>query len=204
MASSSSRNPVSTTMATSGASTRAWPNVSMPWLSGRPKSRRIASKPSRLRQRTASPSDSTCVSANRTGVASSSNSLTSRASAGLSSASRTLSGGSGNGLIAPFSGVRQLHDLEPELLDGLHYLEKLFQVQGLGDVRVGAQSVALEDVLFRLRRREDHHRNVLQPVVLLDLLEHLAAAFLRQVEVEEDDIRAGCLRVPSFLAEQRH
>src|SRR5262245_44905335 len=74
-------------------------------------------------------------------------SRTRRASPGLSSIRRTLTPAAV--LFTSVGG--QLHDRKPKVLDRAHDLEELSEVDGLGDVAVGVEVVALDDVLLRLR-----------------------------------------------------
>src|SRR5712672_1651289 len=99
----------------------------------------------------------------------------------------------GHGLLS----VGQRDDGKPEIVDGLHHLDELLQVHRLGHVAVRVQRIGLEHVLLCLGGGEDHHRNAHKPLVGLDLLEHLAAVLLRQVEVEQDDVGLGRVLVGS-------
>jgi hypothetical protein len=121
-----------------------------------------------------------------------------RASPGLSSIRRTPWPGS-----SAFKSARGKGDHgEPEAVDRLHHDDELVEVDGLGDVAVGVQVVALQHVLFRLGGGEDHHRDLAQVVVALDLREHLAPVLLRQVQVEQDDVGARRLGVLALALEE--
>src|SRR6267143_3485430 len=99
----------------------------------------------------------------------------------------------GHGLLS----VGQRDHGKPEIVDGLHHLDELLQIHRLGHVAVRMQCVGLEHVLLGLRRGQNHDRNAHKPLVGLDLLEHLAAVLLRQVEVEQDDVGLGRVLVGS-------
>ena len=83
---------------------------------------------------------------------------------------------------------RQLYDGEPEVLDGLHHLHELPQVDRLSDIAVGVQPVGFENIFFPGGQRQYYDGNELEVVIGLDLRQYLAAILLRQVEVEQDQI----------------
>ena len=56
---------------------------------------------------------------------------------------------------------RQSDDGQPEILNGFYHAEELLQIDGFRDVAVGVKIVTPENVLFCLRRRQDHHREFL-------------------------------------------
>src|SRR6266850_8461186 len=87
---------------------------------------------------------------------------------------------------------------QPEHVDRAHHHDELLEIHRLGDVAVGVQVVGLEHVLLGLRGGEHHDRDALQRVVRLDVLQNFAAVLLRQIEVEQDDVRAR--RVAPFAA----
>src|SRR5947207_1377965 len=120
-----------------------------------------------------------------------------RASPGLSSIRRTL-------CIYSMAIGRQRHDGEPEDIDRAHHHDELLEVDRLGHIAVGVQVVGAQHVFFRLRGGEHHHGNALQRLVGLDVLQHLAAVLLRQVEVEQDDVRARRVRVLAAAVEKLH
>jgi hypothetical protein len=80
--------------------------------------------------------------------------------------------------------------------------DELLQVHRLRDVAVGVQVVAPQDILFRLRRGEDHDRDRAQLGVRLDLREHLAPVLLRQIQVEEHDVGPRHILVLAALVEE--
>src|SRR3954463_9152239 len=70
---------------------------------------------------------------------------------------------------------RQLHDADEELVDLADHRDEPLEVDRLGHVGVRVQLVAAQDVLVRRGRGQHDHRDAAQLVILLDLLEHLAA-----------------------------
>src|SRR5947199_9251799 len=81
---------------------------------------------------------------------------------------------------------RQDDDLEPEpvqMLDGFH---EAVQIDRLLDVAVGAGQVAGLDVPLVGRGGEDDDRDLLQGVVPIDRLQHLATCGSRAVQVEQE------------------
>src|SRR5664279_6152957 len=109
-----------------------------------------------------------------------------RASPGLSSTSPIRS------IVALTSFPRrELDDREPEGLDRLYHLDKLLYRQRLRDVAVRMEGVRLHDVLLRLRGGKNDHRDPLQILVLLDLLQDFATILSRQLEVEHDEVGTG-------------
>ena len=79
---------------------------------------------------------------------------------------------------------------------------KRLEVHRLADVGVGVQRVAAQDVLLGLRRGQDDHRDDLEHRIGLDLGEHLQAVQARQVEVEQDQARAGRVGVVAGPAQE--
>src|SRR4051794_25032631 len=86
--------------------------------------------------------------------------------------------------------ARELDHGDEELVDLAHHLDEAVEVDGLGHVRVGVQLVGAQHVLLELGGGEDDHGDLLQPLVRLDLGQHLAAVLARQVEVEQDQVGA--------------
>ena len=74
---------------------------------------------------------------------------------------------------AAWSRLRQAHHRDEELVDLADHLDEPLEVDRLGDVGVGVQVVAAQDVLLGLGRGEHHHRDAAQVVVGLDLGQHL-------------------------------
>src|ERR1700710_1290458 len=85
---------------------------------------------------------------------------------------------------------RQPHDLYEEFVDLADGLEVLVEVDGLGDVGVGVQFVAAQDVLLRRRGGEHHDGDVVQGGVVFQYFEDLPAVEFGQVEVEQDEVGA--------------
>jgi hypothetical protein len=83
---------------------------------------------------------------------------------------------------------RQPHDLYEEFVDLADGLEVLVEVDGLGDVGVGVQFVAAQDVLLGRRGGEHHDGNVVQGGVGFQYFEDLPAVVFGQVEVEQDEV----------------
>src|SRR5205085_6225732 len=64
--------------------------------------------------------------------------------------------------------------------------------------------VRAQHVLLRLGRGEHDHGNALQALVGLDLLQYFAAVLLRQVEVEQDDVRPRRIAILAAPVEEFH
>src|SRR5204862_7180044 len=109
-----------------------------------------------------------------------------RASPALSSISRT-----GIDLPAISRAPRQLDDAEPEVLDGAHDAHELIEIDRLGDVTVGVEVVARQDVLVGVGRGQHDHGNPAKVLIVLDLGKDLLAVEPWEVEIEEDEIGAG-------------
>ena len=71
--------------------------------------------------------------------------------------------------------------------DGLHAGSELLGAEGLGHVVVGADLQAAQDILFLVARRQHDDRRL---GIVTDAAADLEAVNLRQVAVEQDDIRA--------------
>src|ERR1051325_8691263 len=93
---------------------------------------------------------------------------------------------------------------EPENVDRSHHHDELLEVDRLRHVTVGMQVVRAQDVLLRLGGGEHDHRDALQALVGLDLLQHFAPVLLRQVEVEQDDVGARHLAVLAAAVQEFH
>ena len=95
---------------------------------------------------------------------------------------------------------RKLRHPRPELLDGLDEGAERFRRARLGHIGVGVKLVALDDVLFRLRARQDQDGDAAQLGVLPYLGQHFAPALLGHVQVQQDQLRsrdASVLPLPS-------
>ena len=67
--------------------------------------------------------------------------------------------------------------------DALDDSQELIQIVGLGGVRTAPQLVHVQDVLFVCGRRQNHHRQMTQFVLLDQFSEHFAAVYVRHVQV---------------------
>ena len=79
------------------------------------------------------------------------------------------------------------HPVEPERL---HRVDELVEVDRLDEVAVHAEVVALDDVALLARRGQHDDRERPQLVARPDLAQHLEPVDLRQLEVEQHDLRA--------------
>src|SRR4051794_39206581 len=173
--------------------------VARPWLSGSERSSRTASTswPASCSRPLASrPAWSR---RNRAAWASARASRTSRTSSGSSSIRRTVLGGS---FISLLRAPGQLDDGEPEVLDRADHGDELIELDRLGDIAVGVQVVGAEDVLLGLRGRQDHDRDAAEGRLRLDLLQHLAAVLLREVQVQQDQVGPGGVGVAARLPQE--
>src|ERR1700722_757477 len=99
--------------------------------------------------------------------------------------------------------VRQRHHRQPEALDGAHDGDELLEIDRLGDVAIGVQLVALDDVVLGFRGGEHHHRNDAQPRIGFHLAQHLAAVLARQVEIEKDQVGRRGVGMNALALEER-
>src|SRR6266511_1196581 len=196
--------PLRTTTGSSGAASVNRRSPSKRDASGSVRSSRTTSGAGADRTRaSAGASVSQCSSANAPASASSQATRTSSASPALSSTRRTrITVSIPAGVSPPRSGAGELHHAQPEVRHGAHGGQELVQVHGLRDEAVRVQAVGVEEVALRVRRAEDHDGDVLQPGILLHPGEHLAAAQLGEVEVEEDEIRVLRAGVAPLLSEE--
>ena len=74
----------------------------------------------------------------------------------------------------------------------------------LGDVAVRMEQITLLDIRVRCRGSQDNHGNALQRRTLLDFLQDLATIFLRKVQIEQDQIRAGSIGVALLAPKKSH
>ena len=116
-------------------------------------------------------------------------------SSGESSTCRTRSGRSGSATMgpvftrpAPCVSVRLRWDepVEPQLA---YRFRELREVDRLAYVAVGTEIVAIEEIVVFLRRREDHHGQALRPRVGTEGSQDFEAIHLRELEIEQDDLR---------------
>src|SRR6266508_2191850 len=98
---------------------------------------------------------------------------------------------------------RQLHHAHEEVVDLADHGNEALEVHRLGDVGVGVQLVAAQDVLLGLRRGEHHDRDLAQRRVLLDLRQHLAAVDPGQVQIQQDQVGYGRVGVLTLVPQIR-
>ena len=64
-----------------------------------------------------------------------------------------------------------------------------FKADGFGDVRVGVQSVAAQNVFVGGRSGQHNDGDVAQLRIGFDLFKQLVAVVFRQIQVEQDQVR---------------
>src|ERR1039458_8913381 len=192
MASASSSWPESTTTGMLGACSRTRRKVSAPRLSGRFRSSSTTEGVSLVSE--ARPSDSRLTQFTLTGnLLSTSRRRTRSASPRLSSISNTcVVWGS---IVLLFSSWRQDRKAEPELFDGLHCRKEIIQISRLSDVAIRAHFVAAHYIFAQLGGAKDHDRNPAQIRACLHCRQDRQPIFLRQIQVEDDQVRADRVRV---------
>jgi hypothetical protein len=79
--------------------------------------------------------------------------------------------------------------LDEEIVDLANDLHELFEADGFGDVGVGVQSLAAQNVFLGGRGGEHNDVDVTQVRIRFDLFEQLVAVVFRQIQVEQDQIR---------------
>jgi hypothetical protein len=94
--------------------------------------------------------------------------------------------------------------LEPEVLDGADDVDELGQVDRFDDVAVGVEVVGLADVGLSARGGEDHYWYALEFFIILNLGQDFAPVFPREVEVQQDEVGAGCVLVGRVAPEEGH
>src|SRR5712692_10871806 len=179
----SSSRPVRTMIGIPSAPARARWNVSRPTESGKERSIRAASTSCSASRTRPSARVWTTSTWKRVAVDSASASLMSLASPGLSSISKTRTTGS-----ITAGSIRQLHNGQPEVLDGLDHGDELLDIQRLGDVSVGVEVIGAGDIGRCLGGGQDDDGNPPEILVALDLCQDVTAVLARQVEVEQDEI----------------
>ena len=83
----------------------------------------------------------------------------------------------------------EAHHLDEEIVDLVNDIHELFEANGFGDVGIGVQSVAAQNVFLGGRGGEDNDGDVAQLRIGFDLFKQLVAVVFRQVQVEQDQIR---------------
>src|SRR5258708_39196460 len=84
----------------------------------------------------------------------------------------------------------QFYSRQPEMLDRVHYLEKLFQADRLGNITIRIKVIGIRHVCVRLGGREDDDWNAAEALIAFDFREDLPSIFAGKVQVEQDEIRA--------------
>lgn len=80
--------------------------------------------------------------------------------------------------------------------------EEAVEVYRFPQVAVGVQFIGLTDVFVRVGRGENRHRNQPQLGMLLDLAKDIARIRLRQIKVEEDELRSRGGGIFSLLLQE--
>src|SRR6266498_4966476 len=93
---------------------------------------------------------------------------------------------------------------EPEVLDRLHHGEEVIEIERLRYEAVRVQLVRARDVGLGSGGSEDDDRYAAQVGVAFELLQDLSPVLLREVEVEQDEIRPRTLGVLAFAAQEGH
>ena len=93
---------------------------------------------------------------------------------------------------------------QPEEFDGADDHQELLKVDGFGDVAVGVEVVAAQDVLFGAGTGEDNDRYASEVFVIFDFGEDFASVFSGQIEVKEDDVRARGIGPSALAPEEFH
>jgi hypothetical protein len=83
----------------------------------------------------------------------------------------------------------------------LHHLDELVEVNGLGHIAINMEVVRAENVLFRLRRGDNHDWDAPEGGIGLDFRKNLPAIHLREVEIKKNDIRAKGVFIRGFISE---
>lgn len=78
---------------------------------------------------------------------------------------------------------------EPVPFERLHGLYQQPEVRRLDNVRVGAQVISPQNILFGIGGRKDHHRDPPEPGDALDLLQRLMPVLSGHLQVEEYEAR---------------
>src|SRR6185312_7471109 len=182
MASTSSSCPERITTGTPGAFSRILRKVSLPWLSGRFRSRSTTA--GGMFSMEASPSERRFTQLTSTWfLPSVRRNRTRSASPGLSSISKTCLGKSAMVLL-----IRKAGKTKPEIFNGAYCREKLPQISGLADVRIRAELIAAGNVARCMRSGEDHHRQIVQLGISFYLRQYGTPVFAGQVQVEDDEV----------------
>jgi len=79
---------------------------------------------------------------------------------------------------------------------------ELIQVDRFGDVAVGVQIVAFKDVLFITGSGQHHHWNPSEVFIMLDFFQHFTPVFSGEVQIEQNNIRAGRILIRWLAAQE--
>src|SRR5579862_6468265 len=79
-----------------------------------------------------------------------------------------------------FSGRRDFHHAQPEIIEVPQRPHKFFHGHRFDDVAVHVQIIRLEDVFLRPRNRQYDHRKMFELRVAFNLREHFAPVLFRQ------------------------
>src|SRR4051794_15799252 len=119
----------------------------------------------------------------------------SSASSSESSISRSFRGG----FISVLDG-RRLVEHEPIESQLAHRVGELVKVDRLSDVAVRAQAVSAQHVALLARGGEDHNGEKARALIPAHLSQHLDAVHLRQLQIEQDELRHDALALGVLAA----
>jgi hypothetical protein len=83
----------------------------------------------------------------------------------------------------------QLDFRKPEIFDTPDETLELLKVDRLAEVTVGLELITFHDIHFGFGSGQDDSGDAFQVVVSLDVRENLPAILLREVQVQEDEVR---------------
>jgi len=83
----------------------------------------------------------------------------------------------------------QLDFRKPEIFDTPDETLKLLKVDRLAEVAVGLELITFHDIHFGFGSGQDDSGDAFQVVVSLDVRENLPAILLREVQIQEDEVR---------------
>src|SRR5215813_9496627 len=96
----------------------------------------------------------------------------------------------------------QLDERQEEVVDLPDHADEFVEIDGLTDIGVGVQRVTAQDVLFRLRGRQDDDGYGQQRGVRLQFGEYLEPIAPREVQVEQDQSWSRHIGVLAGLAQE--
>src|ERR1700744_18317 len=94
------------------------------------------------------------------------------------------------------------HDLDEKLVDLTDDIHEFLKADRLGDIGVGVQSVAAQDVFLGGRGSQHNDGDMTQVRIGFDLFQQLATVILRQVQVEQDQVRLRRVLMTTALVEK--